>query len=108
MLEINTVPWLGSTQLQISVNGTSYPLVKPKPGSQQTLLLETAAADGKISLEFRLVGDVAEGSDVRKDLVFGLCSLGYAASTNLLSRLILFEEIVLSNHRIKRLKPTLT
>ena len=105
MLETTVVPWLRGTQLEVSVNGASCASIDLKASFGQLLLLETAALDGKVALAFRLLGPIAEGNDTRKDLCLGLRSLAYAPSSDLLARLSLFEELVISTQKVTRLRP---
>ena len=94
MLEIFTVGWLGATQLQVTVDETRYPLVKLVPGIRRFMLIHATPDSGRVALKFSAVGDIAAGADARKYLWFGVGSLGYAPSSDALSRIMLQEEIL--------------
>ncbi len=105
LLEASTVPWLTSTGLSISVNGIYYTVPALKAASKFLLLLEASCPDGKLAIDFAPLGKVSAGTDPRKDLFLGLCSLSYARSNDILSRLRMFEELVLSSSNGMRLTP---
>ena len=98
LLEGSCVPWLASTGLKICVNDTAYTVPVLKKGLKMMFLLEAPCPDGKLEIEFESAGKIAEGSDPRKDLFFGLCSLSYAPVTDIMSRLRMLEELILSSN----------
>lgn len=91
VIETSTVDWLRSTQLQITVNGVAYEPITLVAGARKPVLLRATPTGGKVVLEFSPVGDIVAGSDPRKDLWFGLCSIGYANGNDVLSRVMLLE-----------------
>jgi hypothetical protein len=105
LLEASTVSWLTSTGLAISVNGTNYSVPALKAVSTFLLLIEARCPDGKLAIDFAPLGEVSAGNDPRKDLFFGLCSLTYTRSKDILSRLRMLEELVLSSNNGMRLTP---
>ena len=105
LIEARTVSWLASTGLRISINETSYSVPALKPDCNLLFLLETSCPDGTLAIEFAPIGKITPGGDPRKDLFLGLCSLGYARSSDISSRLRMLEELVLSSNNGMRLAP---
>jgi hypothetical protein len=107
MLEIFTVSWLQVTELRVTVNATEYPLIKPEPGARRFLVLDVTPERGRVSIEFGLVGDIAEGPDPRKSLCVGLGSVSYSYHHDPLSRVTLLEYITYVSNRVTDLQPAL-
>lgn len=105
LLETYTTHWLGPMQLQISVNGSDYPPVKLKPDIRQFLLLHAVAKEGQVVVEFSGVGEITAGSDPRQYLWLGLAAIGYAPSTDILSRMTLLEELLINISNTVTLRP---
>lgn len=108
VLEIFTVGWLRSTQLQITINGADYAVLKLAPGEHRCLSMQVTSDRGRLSLEFAPIGDIATGPDPRSYLWFGVGSIGYAPSNDPLSRVTLLEEFVYRraqglDHAVKRI-----
>jgi len=108
MIELVTVPWLGSTQLQVTVNSVDYPIVGLEPGIRRFLLLHATPENQRVALEFTGTGEIAAGPDARTYLWFGLGSVGYAPITDALARVMLLEQLVFGISGVVALHPTQT
>ena len=100
MLDTTTVGWVKGTLLQISANDFVYPLIDLKASDRRLIVLELVPMGGNVSLKFNLVGEIAEGKDPRRELCWGLCSVGYAICDDPVSRLALLEELVLKRQNV--------
>jgi hypothetical protein len=104
VLEVSTVPWVRSALIQITINEIHRYQVRLKSGAEQHIVLEAPALDCNLALEFAVIGEIDEGPDPRKDLFFGLCSISYAAASDVISRLTLLEDIIINTQNIHRLR----
>jgi glycosyltransferase involved in cell wall biosynthesis len=106
MLEIFTVAWLDKMQLQLTINGTTYPLVKLAAGARRFLLLHVTPESGRVTVEFSAEGEIATGLDPRQYLWFGLGSVGYAPKADALARVMLLEDVMAGMSNMITLQPT--
>jgi hypothetical protein len=107
MVGYQVVPWVeDETQLRVSVNQQVFSHIDLTPGKGQFLLLETVPEDGKVVVDFQIVGRIPEPPETekRKGLCLGLISLSYAAKSDLMSRVALIEVLLQSSPNITKLK----
>jgi glycosyltransferase involved in cell wall biosynthesis len=105
VIETHTVGWLEGTRLQLFVNEVSYPALRLRPGTKQALRVHAVPSERRVRLQFQAVGEIKGGPDPRKELWFGLGSLGYARHDDALGRVMLLEELMLGMAEAATLKP---
>jgi glycosyltransferase involved in cell wall biosynthesis len=93
VLFIDTVPWLGETELTITINDQTYRPVEHTPGATSRIALVHTLTSPEVLIRFEISGPLARGSDPRP-LSYGLRALGYAARDDILARTELTEAIV--------------
>lgn len=92
MITLSIAEWCKDIPIQIFVNEKPLKPFAAKGNVKPTVLVDADASSGEVEIGFSIKGEIPAGPDVRKDLCWGIVSLGYAGEQDLSARISLIEE----------------